>query len=286
MKIPKVSVLTPIYNTKESWLRECIESILNQTFKDFEFIILNDSPWNKELEKIVKSYNDSRIKYFENKENLGITKSRNKLLDLAKGEYIAVFDHDDISLPQRLEKEVNFLDNNKQYGVVSCNYTRIPKKDYTSKHPNSNFDIKNALCEKMICLHTGMMIRKSILIENNIKYEEKYSPAEDYMLCARLIEYTMFYNLKDILIYYRMDNNNTTNLQNLKMQDADLLIRNFIKNKYPILKENIHTKTTYWHYLFSFIPFIKVEKTKHKIKYALFGLIPLLKIAKRKINVC
>lgn len=116
--MPCVSVLTPIYNSNPSHLKECIESILNQTFSDFEFIILNDSPENNELDKIVESYKDKRIKYFKNDKNLGISRSRNKLIDLAQGEYIAIFDHDDISLPTRLEKQVRFLDENLDVGLV------------------------------------------------------------------------------------------------------------------------------------------------------------------------
>ena len=110
--MPKVSVLTPIYNTEPEHLRQAIESILNQTFTDFEFIILNDSPWNTEIEDIVLAYKDARIKYVKNDKNIGISKSRNKLLSLASGEYLAIFDHDDISLPTRLEKQVDFLDKN------------------------------------------------------------------------------------------------------------------------------------------------------------------------------
>ncbi len=106
---PKVSVLTPIYNTDPEYLRERIESILNQTFSDFEFLILNDSPDNNEIEKIVLecAKKDKRIKYSKNDYNMGITPSRNKLLEMANGEYLAIFDHDDISLPKRLEKEVD-----------------------------------------------------------------------------------------------------------------------------------------------------------------------------------
>ena len=80
----KVSVLMPVYRTKESYLRTAIESILNQTFQDFEFLILDDCP-NDTREDIVKSYHDSRIKYFKNNKNLGITPSRNKLIELAQG---------------------------------------------------------------------------------------------------------------------------------------------------------------------------------------------------------
>ena len=117
--MPRVSVLTPIYNTNPAHLREMIESILNQTFTDFEFLILNDSPLNTEIEDIVKSYKDKRIKYMKNDVNMGISASRNKLLHASHGEYIAIFDHDDISVPDRLARQVEFLDTHPNIGVVS-----------------------------------------------------------------------------------------------------------------------------------------------------------------------
>src|SRR5574344_1855820 len=116
--MPKISVLLPIYNTKEEYLRTSIESILNQTYKDFELLILNDSPDNYKLDEIVKSYKDIRIRYFKNDKNLGNTESNNKLLKIAQCAYLAIMDHDDISLPTRFEKEVQFLDNNPDIGVI------------------------------------------------------------------------------------------------------------------------------------------------------------------------
>ena len=90
----KVTVLMSVYNTEESFLREAIESILNQTFKDFEFLIINDGSTNN-AETVIRSYNDSRINYVLNEQNLGLIASLNKGLALAKGEYIARFDSDD-----------------------------------------------------------------------------------------------------------------------------------------------------------------------------------------------
>lgn len=273
---PKVSILTPIYNTKEEWLRENIESVLIQTFQDFEFIILNDSPNNDKLKEIVLSYKDSRIKYFENEINLGISKSRNRLLDLAKGEYIAILDHDDICMPQRLEKQVKFLDENKEYGVISSNYKKIPK-NYIVKNPSSNCIIKNILSEKMALLHTGMMIRKSIFIKNNIKYNEKFTPAEDYMLLIDLVEHTMFYNLPEVLMHYREDENNTTNLQKEKMLNADILCKIELSKRYPNLSTK-NLRRTIWINIFNKIPFVKIKKDISSTTYYLFGLIPLIKI--------
>ena len=156
-KTPRVSVLTPIYNTNPVHLRECIESILNQTFKDFEFLILNDSPDNKEIEKIVLEYakHDKRIKYSKNDKNMGITPSRNKLLKMARGEYLAIFDHDDISMPTRLEQEVNYLDEHPYIGAVSSWVQEMFDDGtmLTLKHPEKDMDIRIWLMRKIVVSH-------------------------------------------------------------------------------------------------------------------------------------
>ena len=112
----KVSVLVPFYNS-EAYIRQCIDSILNQTFTDFELVLLNDGSTDKS-EEIVQSYNDKRIKYYKNERNLGIPISHNKLMDLAQGEYLALVDSDNICLPERLQKQVEFLDNHPDVTVV------------------------------------------------------------------------------------------------------------------------------------------------------------------------
>ena len=162
--MPTVSVLTPIYNTNHAHLRACIESILNQTYADFEFIILNDSPENTELGQIVKSYNDARIKYVCNDKNIGISASRNKLIDLARGKYLAIFDHDDISHPSRLERQVRFLDENPYVGVVGAWAHWFGEKDFIRKNPEFDTDIKIRLTDVCAIMHTTAMIRKSVLL--------------------------------------------------------------------------------------------------------------------------
>ena len=136
-----------MYNTRPDDLRAMIESILNQTYGDFEFLLLNDSPDNRELEKIVKSYSDARIIYMENEENLGITKSRNKLIELARGEFLAVADHDDISTPNRFELEAGFLDANPHIGAIGGNIIEIRNgvEYQTEKRPIHDHDIKLSL---------------------------------------------------------------------------------------------------------------------------------------------
>ena len=277
----KVSVLMPVYKTNEQYLREAIESILNQTYTDFEFLIIDDCP-NDTRENIIKSYKDSRIKYFKNEKNLGISKTRNKLIDLANGEYLAVFDHDDISLPTRFQEEVKYLDEHPDVGVVGCNYkTLIKKKIYT--FPVEDMDIKMSLMHFCAIMHPTSMIRKSILINNNIRYEENVSPAEDYMLWCRLIKYTKFHNINEILFNYRDHMENTTHKQRQKMRNGDVFVKNFVKNEYKDLYQNSMAlfKSVIYIKLFCIIPLITIQKTNKKTSIYLFNVIPLLSIKTR-----
>ncbi|MDE6570886.1 MAG: glycosyltransferase [Alphaproteobacteria bacterium] len=276
---PKVSVLTPIYNTNPIHLRECIESILNQTFADFEFLILNDSPDNTEIEKIVKAYakKDKRVRYVKNKKNLGITPSRNKLVKMARGQYLAIFDHDDISLPTRLEAEVKYLDEHPYIGVVSAWVQFFDESDYLLKNPEHDWEIKIGTTDDNVVPHTAAMIRKSVLIDNNIEYEELYSPAEDYRLWARLMGVTHFYNIQDVLVKYRWTSTNTSNNQKMRMHMARDAIRLYAQNNFPAYykewQKTVQNTTIFRLRLFG-IPLLKI---KNNTVY-LFEYIPTFKI--------
>lgn len=280
-KTPKVSVLTPIYNTNPQYLRECIESILNQTFTDFEFLILNDSPDNKELEKIVKEYanKDKRIKYSKNNKNIGITPSRNKLLKMARGKYLAIFDHDDISVPERLEKEVKFLDENPYVGVVSGWIEKFEKGSGIWKNPENDIDIKIHLTDNCYVAHTAAMIRKSVLIDNNIEYEEFYTPSEDYRLWARLMDVTYFYNIQEVLVKYRWTGENTSIKQEKRMSFVHDEIQAEISNKYPyyyrkFIQKYCIKRINFRLRLFGIVPIVKIKNNW----VLLFEIIPVLKI--------
>lgn len=273
--MPKVSVLVPLYNTNENHLKEMIESVLSQTFTDFEFLLLNDSPENTTLRSIVESYNDNRIVYSENPKNLGISASRNKLIEIARGEYLAIFDHDDICLPKRLELQVAYMDNHPEVGVCSGWTQEIPK-NCIRKWPEDNEAIKTELMNYCCVQHSAAMIRKSTLVEHGIRYEQIYSPAEDHMLWIRLMAVTMFHNIQQPLIKYRRHQDNTTNRQREKMRDKHILVRCIALREYPYLsKEN---KNKYWVYLFKVIPFIQVRNKFGRRAYLLFGIFPLLSI--------
>ena len=260
--MPRVSVLTPLYNTNPVHLREMIESILNQTFTDFEFLILSDSPDNTEIDEIVASYHDKRIKYSKNERNMGITPSRNKLLKMACGEYVAIFDHDDISVPERLALCVEYLDKNPHVGVVSGWLQFFGTDDSLVKNPESDTDIKIYTTVNCYVAHTAAMIRKSVLTDHNIEYEEYYTPAEDYRLWARLMDVTHFHNLQTVLVRYRWFGNNTSATFANRTEVARRSISLQLQNKYP---------SYYREYCRRFEP-------ETRIKVRLFGFIPLFKI--------
>ena len=278
--MPRVSVLTPIYNTNPQYLRECIESILNQTYTDFEFLILNDSPDNTEIESVVKEYakHDKRIKYYKNDKNIGISESRNKLLDLARGEYIATFDHDDISVPNRLELQVKFLNTHANIGVVSGLMEYFGEKNYIRNYPEYDADIKMYMTDNCSVSHTASMMRKSVLDENNIRYESYFSPAEDYRLFARLMEHTLFYNMQIPLVRYRFFAEQTTHTQADKMSRMHDEIQLYFINKFPIYhikyKRYISSRTVFRFSLFGIIPLFKIKRNW----VLLFNFIPLFKI--------
>lgn len=275
--MPKISVLFPVYNTNETYLRTAIESVLSQTFADFEFIILNDASTDPNVEKTVKSYTDGRIRYYTNEHNLGISLTRNKLLDLANGEYLAIMDHDDVSLPTRFEKQAAYLDSHSRVGVVGCKVQKIPDNRIT-RYPTNSDDIKLALMRSCAVSHSACMIRSNVLKRNNLRYEEQFSPAEDYALFCRLIPLTDFYNIPEVLFFYRWHKNNTSKTQADKMTRCTYEIQSLAAHDNPVLHnifmltaENIIRVR-----LFNFLPIITIRKQGYRTKVYLFEKIPLL----------
>lgn len=202
----KVSVLLPVYNTDPVHLKEAIDSILSQTFTDFELLILNDASPEAHVEKTVLSYSDKRIRYIRHEENSGIAKIRNVLIDLAQGEYLAVMDHDDISLPTRLEKQVAYMDANPEVAICGTAHKRFGKlfKNNVIRYPQDDADIRAELFFKCVVHHPSAMMRKEVLITHNIRYDESLISANDRKLYMDVSEFAKLHNLPDILCLYRL----------------------------------------------------------------------------------
>ncbi len=199
----KISILMPAYNTPEEYLREAIESILNQTYRDYEFIIINDGSTNN-VKDVILSYKDERILYIENEKNLGLIKTLNKGITIAKGKYIARMDSDDISKPQRLEKTLAFMEANPNVGAVGCHALATPIK-YKYTTPCENKVITPFLRYIANCMmHPTMLIRKSILEKYNLKYDEKYIHCEDYKLWIEMDKHSNLANIPEVLLIHRV----------------------------------------------------------------------------------
>lgn len=232
---PRVSVLMAVYDTNPRYLREAVDSILNQTYTDFELLIVDDASPNAAVEEVVGGYADERIRHYVNERNMGISPTRNRLLALARGEYLAVMDHDDISLPGRLAKQVAYLDAHPEVGVVGSFIDFVDKRPSPKKFPVKDPDIRLALVHMCAIHHPASMIRKRVLVEHGLGYEEEFSPAEDYALWCRLIPYTKFHNIPAVLFRYRQHEANTTRTQAEKMRQADIAIRNRMRTEHPEL---------------------------------------------------
>ena len=196
-----------VYNGS-SYLEETMESIVNQTFTDFEFIIIEDCSTDNSPEIIANYANkDKRIIIVKNEENIGLTKSLNKGLKLAKGDYIARQDADDVSLPSRLEKEVLLLENNPEIGLVSCSFDVIDSQGNRigeHKRLKSNPDLVSwyLLFHNHIGGHSQVMFRKKLAIELG-GYDENRRYSQDYELWSRLMLVSKIAILPDFLLKRR-----------------------------------------------------------------------------------
>ena len=199
---PKVSVIMPVYNAGE-YLMEAIESILNQTFTDFEFIIIDDGSTDNSL-NIINTYNDPRIILVRNETNLKLIASLNKGIKLANGKYIARMDADDISLPERLAKQVEFMDQHHNIAVcgtwveVFCEYGQT-----FWRFPDNSDGIKCMLIFGCCIAHPSVVLRKSIL-DTGFCYSQLYPHAEDYGLWVQIAQKHQIANLPQVLLKYRV----------------------------------------------------------------------------------
>jgi glycosyltransferase involved in cell wall biosynthesis len=203
MDKPKVTVLMPVYNS-EKYLKEAIESILNQTFKDFEFLIIDDASTDKSVE-IVSSYRDSRIRIIHNDRNLGCAESLNRGVKLAMGEYIARMDADDISLPNRLEKQVRFMEKNPDIGICGAWHESIGDDEGAIWQTPVKHE---RICVELLflsCLsHPTVIMRREPILKNGLFYDESFTLAGDYDYWAKASKIVRLANMPEVLLKYRV----------------------------------------------------------------------------------
>ena len=226
---PLVTVLMPVYNG-EKYLKETIESILIQTFRDFEFLIIDDGSTDQ-TEEIISSFIDERIHFVKNNENLKIISTLNKGISLAKGKYIARMDADDICSLNRLEKQVEFLNKNHSVGLVGSDYESFGKINKSIHYPSSYEELKfSALFYNPFC-HPSVMIRKEIIVNNNLSYNPDFLHVEDYKLWTEFLIHTDCQNLSEVLISYRTHPNQISKVhEELQKSNVFKVQKDYLKN--------------------------------------------------------
>jgi len=230
---PKITVLMAIYNGAV-YLRECMESVLHQTYGNFEFLIIDDGSTDSTPD-IIRSYKDDRIRLLRNDKNLSQVASLNIGLDHAKGEYIARIDADDIMLPHRLERQLRFLEKRPDIALLGTCGEAIDEKGRAiskSKLPVRNEEIiATILFGEFIMVHSSLMFRKDVIIKAG-KYNEAFSFTEDYKLATDLLaKRHKINNMPDSLIKYRIhDDRISVRDSRLQIERYVIALKEFIKN--------------------------------------------------------
>ena len=227
----KLAVLMAVHNNALT-LKSAVNSILTQTYKDFEFIIINDASTDDSL-SILKNFKDKRIKIITNRHQLGLTKSLNKGLAQIKTKYIARMDADDISLPTRLEKQVSYLDTHSQIGLLGSAAFLINdqgKELGLKRFPSDYLHLRRQALSFCPFIHPTWMIRRSVLLQIG-DYNESFPFAQDYELVLRLLNQFQAANLEEPLIKYRVNSDSAISLGNLKKQELLALKARFLALK-------------------------------------------------------
>lgn len=209
----------PVYNA-ENYVKDAIESILNQTFTDFELLIINDGSTDNS-KTIIESFSDSRIRLLNNEENTGLAKVRNRGIDEAKGEYVAWLDADDISHPLRLKKQVRFLDEHPEIGFCGTWVKTLgPKISHKWRYPTNPDFIRCRMLFDNPLATSSIMIRRKLLVGDTQHFDLNYPPAEDYDLWERLSYLCRVTNIPKFLTKYRLHENQTSAKNALKQMES------------------------------------------------------------------
>src|SRR4030042_1564031 len=238
---PKISVIMSVYNGMP-YLKEAVESILGQTYKNFEFIIVDDAS-NDKIWEFLKSLKDKqslrsssaswrtaglkRIKLIKNQKNLGLATSLNKALRIARGDFIARMDADDISLPNRFEEQIKFLIKHPEIDLCGTWVDLINEKGETigeKKYPTADKDIKNSLAWYPAIVHPTWLIKTGVFGQLN-GYDSKFEFAEDYEFLMRAKKGFKMANIQKQLLLWRLWNKRRSRESWEQMERVDLKIK-------------------------------------------------------------
>lgn len=249
---PTISVLMSVYNA-EKYLDEAIQSILSQTYKKFEFIIINDGSTDQSLE-IIKKYKDKDERVILiSRENKGLIASLNEGITKARGKYIARMDADDISLPFRIEKQLQVMEHDKN--IVVCgswiNIFGESINEKVARYFEHDKQIKANLLVSCCFAHPSVMIRKNAFTNNNILYDERFKNAEDYYLWTQFAKVGKFYNIPEVLLNYRFLETSITRLSDKDYSKRYNILKDIFKEALKAVDLNISEEDMKIHFIIS-----------------------------------
>ncbi|WP_138495940.1 glycosyltransferase family 2 protein [Paenibacillus pinistramenti] len=217
--MPKITVLMPAYNTRK-YIKDAVDSILNQSFKDFEFVIIDDCSTDGTLEYL-RGLKDPRIRLITHSSNKGLVYSLNEGLNMADGKYIARMDSDDISARHRFERQYAYMEEHPEVGVLGTYMTLY----HNSQHIPKPVTHEEICCWQLFycCMgHPTVFMRNSVMQKHKIRYNPDFLHAEDYEIWNRLSEVTRIENLPEYLFAYRMHKSQvSTSQHHVQNQTAD-----------------------------------------------------------------
>lgn len=265
--MPRVTVLMSVYNG-DRYLLESIESILNQTFRDFELLIINDGSTDKTRE-IILSLNDPRIRLVDNEQNIGLTQSLNKGLRLAKGDFVARQDADDLSVPERLQQQVDFLDQHPEVALLGTWHQEVDVNGNPTgvwDLPSSWIDLRWAILFYTPFVHSSIMMRKDLVLSKVGFYNEVLSYSQDYELWSRITDSLPAFSLSQRLVKTRINSFSMTatygskTLEGFRIRATKVAHLLNLDQIDATLKELYLNQITMFLFNFSYSPEIKFER--------------------------
>ena len=224
-----VTVIMSVYNDS-SYIDEAIQSILQQTYTNFEFIIFDDASTDDTAEKIIQ-YTDKRIIFIQNKLNLGLTKNLNYGLRIARGKYVLRMDGDDISLPERFEKQITYMEEHPRIALAGSWMKCFGVSDKIVTMSTDQNAVKIDLVFDNAVFHPTFIIRKEFIDNNGIQYDESIPYAQDYMLAYQISKKGGVANLPVVLLNYR------THKEQISLKKAKIQKRCADKIRKKILRD-------------------------------------------------
>ncbi len=280
MHVPKVSVFMPVYNAG-SYLYEAIDSILGQTYMDFEFVIVNDGSTDNS-EEIIKSYTDSRIRLVNNPSNLGLIASLNVGLEVCSGDYIVRMDQDDVSMPDRIMLQIDYMDRHPEVGLLGSWFEDFGEniQSRVVKYSADDTEIRIRHLYQTHISHPTAVIRTSVVRSNNIRFDSDYVHGEDYNCWVTMSAHCKLSNYPAVLVRKRDHPRNITNSFSTTMHETCTRVKQkqFEDMGAPVNQEeaDLYTRFADPEWQFSMSEMKKLENLLSRIEEAnrLSGFIP------------